>query len=53
MDKLQSCLGTVPELFVACGEDLGTDFAFCSKECEVAHKLGQAVDAMTLTLLTR
>lgn len=47
MSKLPSCLGVVPGTFTVCGED--PTYAFCSKECEVAHKLGQAVDAMTLT----
>lgn len=47
MERLKSCLGVVPGMFTVCGED--PTYAFCSKECEVAHKLGQAVDAMTLT----
>jgi len=47
MSKLPSCLGVVPGTFTVCGED--PTYAFCSKECEIAHKLGQAVDAMTLT----
>ena len=47
MERLKSCLGVVPGMFTVCGED--PTYAFCSKDCEVAHKLGQAVDAMTLT----
>jgi hypothetical protein len=47
VERLKSCRGVVPGTFTVCGED--PTYAFCSKECEFAHKLGQAVDAMTLT----